>query len=759
MGTKYDRVFPENEGVSVIIKDGKYGAILSGGNILIQPKYDYLSSFKGGIAETLNGRIDLSEHPVVLLNNRFIHLPGYDSARDYKDGFSIVRKDGKCGVIDINQHVVIPCEYRYISDFTNGIAYTYNSEGQHGFVSCRLNHLSIVKPQFDEIGHFVEDLAVIRQKWNKGVINRLGETIIEPEYKAVTIYNNVIYALKDNKLHCLTNKGEKLEKANAIPYIPESNTPQIFPIDYCHYGLKDKNGCIIADHHYTKIGNFINGKAEVFLDHCPSSIINEDGRIVLSKNDMEVVLPDKYYYGFFVGVDSAILFEKDTNRRILFSKEGKELAELPVWNNSLLFDDRTFLLSQHNGTNGNCTTIKIAPDNSIEMFSGLINEMGSNTFYLSNSVRDWTETPIYVPELDEVEYVKTYFDYLIKLYSVIKTDGTIIIDNVPYFQRIENGSNLYIYSKSGKTFGIINDAGEILIKNQIEWSPTINGYNVKDADGVITFIEELHNRTVDLPSYISGLETAETRLEDVIEDTNKDIKPKSSPIIKNKKWLNNPIEGSDDLYYLSVSDTYENKIVDKDGNLLFSFLYLGGIYYASSVYYKSGFATAIDSVSGDYCILSDKGLINFRSEHKIERIIDKPLFYYKKFNDHNWEYSIINARGSVIRIVKWPFRYPFDAESTMYEILPNGYFLFANRLFDFNGIIAGKLFLYHEIINKGHILISQSKYEDDYIFDLYGNRIIKGKIGEQNENYIVFFPKINSIIILLAINNRKIILI
>ncbi len=749
MGTKYDHVFPENEGVSVIIKDGKYGAILSGGNILIQPKYDYLSSFKGGIAETLNGRIDLSEHPVILLDEEFIHLPGYDSARDYKDLYSIVIKEGKCGIIDINQKEVIPCEYDYISDFTNGIAYTYNIEGRqgrNGFISCRLNHLSIIKPQYDEISHFVDDLAVIRQQWGKGVINRLGEIIIEPEYKAVTIYNNVIYAIKDYKVYCFSNKGEKLEKSKTNPYIPGSNTPQIFPIDYCHYGLKDKKGSIISDYHYTQIGNFINGKAKVCFNHCPSSIINEDGRIILSKEDIEVVLPDKYYYGFFVGADSAILFEKGTNRRILFSKDGKELAELPVWNNSILFDDRTFLLSQRNGTNGNSSTIKIAPDNSIEMFSGSINEMGSNTFYLSNSVRDWIETPVYVPEIGEVEYVKTYFDYLIELYSVIKTDGTIIIDNVPYLQRIEIDSNLFIFSKSGKTFGIINDTGEILIENQIEWRPTINGYNVKDADGVITFIEEHHNRTIDLSSYISDLETAETRLEDVIEDSNKDIKPKSPQNAKSHQWLNNLIEGSDGLYYLYEDCPYDNKIVDKDGNLLFSFTSYG-LYgnYGRQIIFQSGFATARDSDSGDFCILSDKGLVYYRSETKIDRILGEPLFYLKKYNDNSWEYTIINARGSVVRVVKWPYRYSFDGESTMYEILSNGYFLFANKLFDYNGIIAGvtsKLHIDHKIIKSGDILIGQSEYDHDYIFDLYGNRLVKGKIGERNEKYIVFYPQI-----------------
>ena len=50
---KYDYIGEFYQGVAIVVKDDKYGAILVGGHEIIPPTYDYISTFKDGYAQTI----------------------------------------------------------------------------------------------------------------------------------------------------------------------------------------------------------------------------------------------------------------------------------------------------------------------------------------------------------------------------------------------------------------------------------------------------------------------------------------------------------------------------------------------------------------------------------------------------------------------------------------------------------------------------------------------------------------------------------
>ena len=138
---KYDWVAPFNQGVAIVVKDDKYGAILTGGQEIIEPSYEYISSFKDGFAQAIkNGQclmIDLSGSECKQCGSKIIRVPKeYDVVRDYKDGFACVQKDGKWGVIDTDCKEIIPPKFFYISDFAGGTAkYKLYDNKQWGYLN------------------------------------------------------------------------------------------------------------------------------------------------------------------------------------------------------------------------------------------------------------------------------------------------------------------------------------------------------------------------------------------------------------------------------------------------------------------------------------------------------------------------------------------------------------------------------------------------------------------------------------------------
>jgi len=168
-----DFLFSRNfsEGLALVCKDGKYGYIDKNGTEVIPLIYDGAKDFVEGLA-------------LVCKDGKYVYIDKngtevipfiYDSGYDFVDGRGTVKKDGKWGYLDKNGDVqytlgtyqlvmplsnglflvgngydpktftmykygyidengseVIPCEYDYISDFSDGIAFA--SKGKQMYI-------------------------------------------------------------------------------------------------------------------------------------------------------------------------------------------------------------------------------------------------------------------------------------------------------------------------------------------------------------------------------------------------------------------------------------------------------------------------------------------------------------------------------------------------------------------------------------------------------------------------------------------------
>ena len=123
----YDESPIFKQGIAIVRRYGKFGAVMVGGKEIVPPIYDDLSEFKDGyaIAKWNNEErvVNLSGQIRVLKGNKEIFLPEeYDWGFDFIEDICVVVKNGKYGIIDFNFNVKHDCEYDSFTNYHNGYA-------------------------------------------------------------------------------------------------------------------------------------------------------------------------------------------------------------------------------------------------------------------------------------------------------------------------------------------------------------------------------------------------------------------------------------------------------------------------------------------------------------------------------------------------------------------------------------------------------------------------------------------------------------
>ncbi len=240
-------------------KDGLWGYINTKGEIVIPFKYFEANDFKDGLAVVQSytyeeGQEEVSRYFIDKNGDKaskgyynmsnfhdgyahvnlvdsggsgfFIDRDGkeireYDDVHGFYDGYAVVEKDGKCGLIDSSLHEVIECRYnRVISNYgtkgfikiakdaTNGgdrkvglmnikeevvIDFLYESlsnisegliaaelDGKWGYIN--LQGKTVIPFQFERVWDFSEGFAVVSVEGKgRGIIDRKGNYFISPQ--------------------------------------------------------------------------------------------------------------------------------------------------------------------------------------------------------------------------------------------------------------------------------------------------------------------------------------------------------------------------------------------------------------------------------------------------------------------------------------------------------------------------------------------------------------------------------------------------
>lgn len=237
----YDESPVFKQGIAIVRKYGKFGAVMVGGKEIVPPIYDDLSEFKDGyaVAKWNNEErvINLSGQIRVLKGNKEIFLPEeYDWGFDFIEDICVVVKNDKYGIIDFNFNVKHDCEYDSFTNYHNGYAI---------FSKDRWSEWS------DNV--WSDDFLID----NKGIVS----------YKIEKSFAD------DHKIVCGIDDQQKLYG------VMDCNMQTIIPIIYTQIN-RLKNGLYVAD---SKDG------VKLFLD-------SEDGKIISEKVVDDIVDISKHLF-------------------------------------------------------------------------------------------------------------------------------------------------------------------------------------------------------------------------------------------------------------------------------------------------------------------------------------------------------------------------------------------------------------------------------------------------------------------------------
>ena len=124
----YDEEPIFRQGIAIIKRNGKYGAIMVGGKEIVPPIYDALTEFTDGLAKAkYKGEeriVNLSGQIQVKHGNKPIFLPDeYDWGYDFAQDICIVLKNEKYGIIDNNLKCIIEPKYISFEGFNKNFAF------------------------------------------------------------------------------------------------------------------------------------------------------------------------------------------------------------------------------------------------------------------------------------------------------------------------------------------------------------------------------------------------------------------------------------------------------------------------------------------------------------------------------------------------------------------------------------------------------------------------------------------------------------
>ena len=212
---KYDWIGEYHQGVALVKKNERFGAIMVGGKEIVSPIYDALSDFEGGYATaTYNGEeriVNLSGQIQVKKGEELVFLPEeYDWGNDYIEGICVIIKNGKFGIVDKDFQVIEKPSYQRYSGYQNGYAlFEYNNMWLND-VSCIIDTKGkILYDNAKEVGQDFFVVSLPDENTLYGLIDKNLAVRIPCMYEEIWPLKENLYVAKKNKInHVINTKGE-----------------------------------------------------------------------------------------------------------------------------------------------------------------------------------------------------------------------------------------------------------------------------------------------------------------------------------------------------------------------------------------------------------------------------------------------------------------------------------------------------------------------------------------------------------------------
>lgn len=316
--TQYDKEPVFVQGIAIVQRNGKFGAIMLGGKEIVPLIYDALSKFENGIATAeYNGEkrsINLSGQIQINKEKEKIFLPdNYDWACDFGHGGIRVLKNSKWGILNQKLKLVVPCAYDGIEPICNGL-FKYRESDRVGLINIengeigKAQYRSIVlcRNGFWKIERIVDDTWAETDRY--GIINKKGEEILPTQFSDIVpteVLGKTVWVVSqsskkgvyDSDGQCLIHPlFDKIE-------VPKYGVGSFICTINAIYGGKDTT---IKYNIYgeNKYGNYINlntvATVKKYVSVLDSTLglfrVRQNGKWGILNQKIELVVPPKYAY-------------------------------------------------------------------------------------------------------------------------------------------------------------------------------------------------------------------------------------------------------------------------------------------------------------------------------------------------------------------------------------------------------------------------------------------------------------------------------
>ncbi len=220
-------------------------------------------------------------------------------------------RNGKCGLIDINNETILPFVANYFYSLCNGMR-AYNTDIGFGYMDS--SGAPVISPRFSDANNFYEGLAAVAVNGIWGYIDRTGAFVIQPQFNSAEDFFAGLAIVEESERYGLIDKTGKMivplmyqeirgtsedlyavKKDNLWGVINEAGKMVIpaqfediswFSSDLCavkkngKWGFIDKTGRVVIGYRFANAGYFDGPYAILWLDEdYDESEYNPDAKV------------------------------------------------------------------------------------------------------------------------------------------------------------------------------------------------------------------------------------------------------------------------------------------------------------------------------------------------------------------------------------------------------------------------------------------------------------------------------------------------
>ncbi|MGP1570163.1 MAG: WG repeat-containing protein [Eubacteriales bacterium] len=285
---KYEYASKFQDGLAVVMRDGKVGFIDKTGKEVLTP---YLFVwFNEGMAVikqtnevTKYGYLDKTGEPAI--------QPQYDSADDFSEGLAIVSKSERKFYIDKTGKEIISVQYDEAKGFKDDRALVGNrNTGKYGYIDK--TGKTVIPLKYDDADDFSEGMAAVGIDGKNGYVDKSGKEVIELKYDYVNKFSDglALVGIGEKQCYYIDKAGKEVIK---VPdkYIYAGRFSEGMALvaiqdkDGEKYGYIDKSGKEVISCKYQAdfimgLSDFKEGLAQVAVEG-KCGYIDKTGKVVV----------------------------------------------------------------------------------------------------------------------------------------------------------------------------------------------------------------------------------------------------------------------------------------------------------------------------------------------------------------------------------------------------------------------------------------------------------------------------------------------